>query len=1031
MTQHLPHDNGKAHWRSLDERSASPELVTLSNRESPNGIRDFESQRGFSRRGFLGGAAATATVAASTLTGCDLADLARKPQELIVPYGKRPEDLIPGKPVYYATAAWVGGSVLGLLVESQEGRPTKIEGNPGHPNSMGSSDAFAQAVVASLYDDDRSRTPLQGGKASTWKDFDAAVAPRLASPSGEGVAVLMEHLPSPTRNRLVAAWKTARPGVRFYRHDLSFPENGSAGMALAGMKGQLPVHHPGKAKVILAADSNFLGTEGERVRNTREFAEGRRVEGTSAELSRLYVVEPSFSLTGAMADHRMRLKGAQVGPFLAAVASQVFAQGGTAPAGAESVVSKLTGGADFGKWPAAVAKDLLAHKGQCLILVGERQPAAVHALGALLNMALGNVGTTVSFVRPEHSETGSLSELAESLKEGQVKTLLILGGNPAYTAPADLGFADLVKKAEVSVHLSDHADETSQVVTWHIPRSHSLEAWGDLTTEGGTSAIVQPLIAPLFETRSEIEVLGHFLAASAASGHELVRETWKGALSEADFEALWAIWLNDGVIQAPAPPQVEAAVTKGEPTLPASPVNDWNGLASSLPFPAVGDGLEVDFLLDASVYDGRYANLGWLQELPDPMTKLTWDNAALISAATARKLGVASPLSTGTIHADVVTLTVDGRSVKIPVFVAPGTADDVLVLPLGYGRTYGGRLALSGVDEYSPVGVDVFPLRSVASPWFASGAAVKKAGGTYELATTQDHGRMEPAEGWEPRPVFREASLEEFAKEPAFVEKYEVIEKGHAKSLWQPPNETGGQQWGMTIDLNSCTGCNACAVACQAENNIMVVGKERVLNGRELHWIRLDRYYTGSEDNPEAVLQPMACAHCETAPCEGVCPVGATIHSPEGLNDMAYNRCIGTRYCANNCPFKVRRFNFFNFSRESDEARPLAIMQRNPDVTVRFRGVMEKCTYCVQRINGAKIEAHVRGESVVKDGAITPACAQACPASAIVFGDINDPESRVSKLKKEPRNYGLFNELNLHVRTSYLAKIRNPNPELV
>lgn len=1031
MKTPIPNKAGKAHWRSVEELRDSHSLDRIAEMESPEGAREFElAQIGASRRGFLGGGLASLGAVAA-LSGCNVVDMARKPKEKIVPYGNRPEDLVPGRPLHFATAASVGGQVLGMLVESQDGRPTKVEGNPDHPASRGATDVFAQATIAQLYDDDRSRSPRQAGRDAPWKAWDDFAGKHFAdlrATGGAGLALLCEQIPSPTWLRLVGEVRTAFPGAKVYSHDLAHDANAAAGAALVGLAGKRAVPDLTRAKVLVALDSDFLGTEGERTRLSMEFADGRRLVDGKTDSNRLYVIEPSFSVTGTMADNRLRLPASKVGAFLGAVAAKVFAGGVQAPAGADAVVAKLAGGDADPRWVDALARDLVAHRGASVVLVGYRQPPEVHALAWLLNAALDAVGATVKVgTRVEIPGAGSLEDLAKAMGAGEVKTLLMVGGNPAWDAPADLGFGALLAKVGTTVHLSYYPDETSARVAWHLPRSHFLEAWGDVTAPDGTAAIQQPLIAPLFDTRSEIEVLSGILSPERTAGYDLVRATWS---ARPDFADRWDNWVEAGVIERGPAAAVEAA-TGAAPTAPpatppaAGPGFDWSGLASSWPgAPGGGGDLEVVFALDPSVLDGRFANLGWLQELPDPLTKLTWDNAALLSPATARRLGVGNSqgISIGS-EADVVRIDVDGRSLAIPVFIAPGTADDVVVLPLGYGREQGGRTAAGA-------GFNAYGLRSTKAPWFATGASLARIKGTYTLASTQDHGRMEPREGWKPRAVVREGTLEEYGKEPAFVEKDEVMEASHIKSLWQDPNETGGLQWGMSVDLSTCTGCGACSVACQAENNIMVVGKDRVMNGRELSWLRLDRYYTGSEDDPEAVVQPLGCAHCGTAPCEGVCPVGATIHSPEGLNDMAYNRCIGTRYCANNCPFKVRRFNFFAFAREADEARPLSILQRNPDVTVRFRGVMEKCTYCVQRINQAKVEAHVRGKDKVQDGAVVTACQQVCPTRSIVFGDLNDPESRVTKLKKEPRNYGVFAELNLQARTTFLAKVRNPNPEL-
>jgi molybdopterin-containing oxidoreductase family iron-sulfur binding subunit len=611
----------------------------------------------------------------------------------------------------------------------------------------------------------------------------------------------------------------------------------------------------------------------------------------------------------------------------------------------------------------------------------------------MLNEALGNFGETVRIVPDTGAiDFGSLEDLAKAASS--LQTLVVLGGNPVYDAPVDVGFGDVMASVATTVHLGMFADETAAKSTWHVPQSHYLEAWGDLRASDGTVSIQQPLIAPLFEiTLSDIEILARLVGEPSTAGYDVVRATWQAAGGQVD-EKSWRKALHAGVAPASA--------------TSAAPIWNFNPVAAALPKDE--GGLDVVFAVDSKVADGRYANNPWLQELPDPVSKLTWDNAALVGPATADKLGVRSE--------EMGTLSVGGRSLELATFIVPGIADDTVVVPLGYGRERGGRIA-------SGCGWNAFALQTSANPAFASGGQLQGGGRGYELATTQAHGDMAG------RAIVREATLDEYRNNPLFTEEREVLPPEKVKSLPIMPELTGLQQWGMSIDLNACIGCNACTMACNAENNISYVGKERVLKGREMHWIRLDRYFTGDMNDPEAVFQPVGCAHCEMAPCETVCPVAATAHSPEGLNDIAYNRCIGTRYCANNCPFKVRRFNFFNFSKENDEDLPLLRLQRNPDVTVRFRGVIEKCTYCVQRIQQAKIEAKRDGKDLVADGAIVPACAQTCPTEAIVFGDIKDPESRVSKHKKNERNYVLLRELAIFPRTSYLARVRNPNPELV
>ncbi len=986
-----------------------------------------------SRRGFMGAAGASIATASAGLTGC-----IRKPREYIVPFAQRPEDLVPGDPTYFATATQAGGEVLALLVESQDGRPTKVEGNPRSPAGGGGTNRWAQASVMDLYDPDRSLAPVTGGNDATLvavREALGSLGKAKRAAAGRGLAILTQHQPSPTLNRLLAELISAMPQARLFAYSPDEARNARAAAAALGLGGLHSVADLASASVILSLDCDFLGSEGAVAAQSKAFAAGRKVTGTDSSMNRLYVAEAVQTITGTMADNRLRIASSQIGGFAQAVAKNVFASI-SAPAGAD--VSGLAAASDepVAKWASEVAKDLLANQGKSVVLVGENQPASVHALGHLLNAALGNVASTLHFTADADAPgAGSLEDLGQAIGGGAVDTLVMLGGNPAYDAPADLDFASLLGSVGTSVHVSSHRDETSAKATWHIARSHFLESWGDWRATDGTPVIQQPLIAPLFATLSDIEVVG-VLLGSEASGHDQVLATWKATLSQAGpFDLQWRRWLHQGHLSglgtppvlpgamAPLTSDAGEAAEGGEPT-PLGPTYAWAGMGS---LGAQGgaevsaSSVEVHFPTDSKVYDGRYANNPWLQELPDPMSKLTWDNAALMSPATARGLGVDM--------GDLVTISLDGRSLDVPAMVLPGTADHVVALSLGYGREAGGSFAAGA-------GFNAYMLRGSGGMRVAGGATIAKGQGNYELASTQDYALLKPKLdnflGWEPpnREFVRQSTLEDYKVKPDFVQEHELLPAEELKSLWTEPNERGGQQWGMSIDLNTCTGCSNCTVACQSENNISVVGKERVLQGREMHWIRLDRYFEGDEDAPRAVVQPMGCAHCETAPCEQVCPVAATAHSTDGLNDIAYNRCIGTRYCANNCPFKVRRFNYFAFAKENDASMPLVALQRNPDVTVRFRGVIEKCSYCVQRISAAKIDAKAHGDGVVPDGTIVPACAQSCPTDAIVFGDINDPNSVVSKRKADSRDYALLSELNIHPRTTYLAKLRNPNPEL-
>ncbi len=1023
-------------WKTLGEHAGTADIAAQLEAESPNGQRaaDEALSHGVSRRGFIGGA--TVAAAASALSGC-----IRKPVELVVPSQVRPEDRIPGKPVWYATSSRFGDQVLGLLVESQDGRPTKIEGNPRHPDSLGGTTPQAQASVLDLYDPDRSQSPRKGREPVTWDDWSRWADghfQELHEAGGEGFAVVLEDTRSPTALRLLGELRSRYAQVQVYIDDAGRRSNSSQGAGQVGLGTVSPRYDLGKADVIVALDADILGTDGESVRYSKEFAARRRTDGADLDLNRLYAVESRLSITGMMADNRLRLRSSLVGEFMLALAGEVIGAV-PAPVGAMSLISSFEGrelSERARTWAKAVGEDLVSKRGRSAIIVGERQPAHVHALAHLVNVALGDLGQTFAFV-PRHEISGArgLSELVQVIEAEQVSTLLVLGTNPVYNAPGELDLAAALSAVDHTVHMGGFFDETANLCDWHLPESHYLEAWGDHRASDGSGSIQQPLIAPLYETRSVIELLGD-LTNSSGSGMRQVQITWSDNNIDETFEREWRRWLHDGVVAdsaaTPLAPSMAApampAPVEGEEPPPPPPQGTWFNWAalgsalSTLQAPDVS-GFDVEIFRDPTIDDGRYANNAWLQELPDQVTKLVWDNAAVMSLATARKLGVAA--QDGLPHrgdkADMVAVTVGGATLELPSWVSPGVADDVVLLNLGYGRNADLRYAYQ-------TGVDVGPLRPAAG-WFAAGQIEKVAGG-YELCSSQGHNMLVAREGRERRPFVREATAAEFAADPHFVEKEELIDSHHLKSLFEQTNVTTGQQWGMSIDLNTCTGCGNCVVACQAENNISSVGKERVGYGREMHWIRIDRYFTGDPEEPQAVVQPMACAHCELAPCEQVCPVAATAHSPEGLNDMAYNRCVGTRYCANNCPFKVRRYNFFNYTKEEDQQNPMLAFQRNPDVTVRFRGVMEKCTYCVQRINGEKIVAKREGDGAVPDGRIVTACGQSCPTDSIVFGDISDPDSAVSKAKGRPQEYALLSELNIKPRTTYGAKVRNPNPEL-
>jgi molybdopterin-containing oxidoreductase family iron-sulfur binding subunit len=966
---------GREYWLSLEQLAGTPEFQNWVEREFQDDATDMLS--GKSRRTVLKLMAASFGLAG--LTAC------RRPEAHILPATKGIEDFIPGQPYFYATAMPFGGTVTGLLVETHDGRPTKIEGNPDHPNSLGAATALAQASILSLYDPDRARQVTHEGRPSSWEAFAKFAAEHFSKVSdGSGLRFLSERVTSPSLDALRKQTLENWPKAKWVEYEAVNDDQALEGARIAFGK---PLRaHPAydKAEVIVSLDADFLGVDSPTPLPAKQFSKGRRIEGEDARLSRVYSVESNYSLTGAAADHRLRMRGSDVG---------LFARDLAVALGALPWLNVLSSAGKRDRFLKAVVKDLKARQGKSLVVAGPRQPAAVHALAHLINSSLGNLGQTVSFTDAAGwaPALASLRELAGEMSAGQVNTLVILGGNPAFTTPADLDFEASLKKVGTTIALGCDEDETAAAVKWHLPEAHYLESWSDGRAHEGTAGIIQPMIEPLFGGKTAAEVVAMISGSKDQRGHDIVRNYWTAQWPAAQREKMWRESLHNGVIVRTTVSEVKANV-------------DAKAIAEAANALKPADGFEAGFYPSASVYDGRFANNGWMQEAPDPMTKLVWGNAALLSPATARKLGVKD--------GDVVNLRNGNANAQFPILIQPGHADDAVSVTTGYGRRRCGRVGKS-------VGFSAQGVRMSGGFWFAGGFTVTKAGFTETLATTQHHHAMEG------RPIVREATVAEYKKNPKFAE--EMAETPELFSLYDEHKYEHGYQWGMAIDLTSCIGCNACMLACQAENNIPVVGKEQVLRGREMHWIRMDRYYTGDQDDPQVVYQGVPCMQCENAPCENVCPVAATIHSEEGLNDMAYNRCVGTRYCANNCPYKVRRFNFLNFHKDVTEIEKMVF---NPDASVRMRGVMEKCNYCVQRIEESRIRANADGRRPIRDGEIVTACQQTCPADAIVFGDIRDPNSRVSKLKKQERNYALLAELNVRPRTTYLAKIRNPSPEL-
>jgi molybdopterin-containing oxidoreductase family iron-sulfur binding subunit len=890
------------------------------------------------------------------------------------------------------------------------GRPTKVEGNPLHPASLGATDAFAQASVLSLYDPDRSQALLSLGEIRPWSAFLGEMRTVLEEERprrGAGLRILTQTVSSPTLARQLRELSAALPEARWHRWEPVSSDNARAGAQAAFGVPANAIPRVAAADVILSLDADFLACGPAHLVHARDFAARRRAGagGGGGAMNRLYVVESAMTPTGARADHRRAVKASEVEAFARSIATAVGLRG---PAGSAEAGGRFA--AD--RFARAVASDLDRHRGRGVVLVGDHQTPAVHAIAHALNGMLGNAGRTVVFTEPveANAEDGveSLRALVADMEGGKVRTVLVLGGNPVFDAPADLRFTAAFQKVPRRVHLSLENDETSEECQWHVAEAHFLESWSDARAFDGTASIVQPLIAPLYGGRSAHEVLAALSDQPEKSAYELVRETWRAKLT-GDFETAWRRALHDGVIAGTAfPTKILTSVPAPVSNSPAA--GRETGAAAVAARPAAervqtGAGnLEITFRADPTIHDGRFANNGWLQELPKPITKVTWDNVAAISPATAKRLGVTD--------GDVVTLALSARQVRAPIWIVPGNPDDSVNVTLGYGRTKAGRLG-------SGAGFDAYAIRTSGALWSVAGLDVRKAGEKYPIAVTQTHHSMEG------RNPARTAAVEDVRRDPETIRK--MGEEPSPELSMYPPHPSHGYAWGMAIDLGSCVGCNACVVACTAENNVPVVGKDQVVRGREMQWLRIDHYADGDPANPRHVFQPVACVHCENAPCELVCPTAATVHSAEGLNDMVYNRCVGTRYCANNCPYKVRRFNFYHYSTQF--RAPSMRMLANPDVTVRSRGVMEKCTYCVQRINEGKIRAELENRSV-RDGDIVTACQQACPAGAIVFGDIADPESRVSKMRRSPLSYGLLSELGTRPRTTYLAGLRNPNPEL-
>jgi len=990
VQQKLSAAQGPEYWRSLEELAATPEFEDLLHREFPRQASEWIGDN-VSRRGFL--QLMSASLALAGLSGCT-----KMPTQAIVPYVRQPEELVLGRPQYYATAFSFNGCGIPVLACSHEGRPTKIEGNPEHPASKGATDIFAQAAILDLYDPDRSQTNMYQGGPRPWSAVVAALAAPMASQKangGAGLRLLTQTITSPTLAAQIKSLQQALPQMKWIQWE---PVNRSSAYAGAQLAFGEPVetrYNFANADVVLSLDADFLyaGFPGFALYSS-DWA-SRRDPSTNANpkgLSRFYALESSPTSTGFRADHRLPVKPSEIEQ-----AARVLA--GKLGAGGSGTVRP-----EVNQWLEVVAKDLQAHKGRAVVVAGQYQPPAVHALAHAINDALGAVGSTVTYTDPivanTADQTAALKELVGEINANKVDMLVIAGANPVYDTPADFDFGEVMKRVPLKIHWGLHFDETAFNCDWHISGTHFLEEWSDTRAVTGQASIVQPLIAPLYGSRSLHELVAALAGQADATGYEVVRSYWQAQSKAGDFEQFWRRSIHNGFIDGTEfqPKNVKA---KGG-NVPATQLNQ-------------SQGTEVAFRPDPSIWDGRFANNGWLQELPKPLNKLCWDNAVVISPKMAKDMGFPADQ-----HTYLAAIEYRGKKLEGPVWVQAGHPDDAVTVYFGYGRDRAGKTGDGrGYNAYSSWYSD--------EPYFSRGAKISRTEDRYKLASTQGSQLLEGGT------MIRAATLETYKERPDFAS--ETVEAPKPDETLYPPfpypavGENGGPayKWGMSIDLNRCTGCNACIVACVAENNIPVVGYEMTLRGRHMHWIRVDGYYQGDPANPRMYFEPLPCQQCENAPCELVCPVGATVHSSEGLNDMVYNRCVGTRYCSNNCPYKVRRFNFLLFQ---DWDTPQLKLARNPEVTIRSRGVMEKCTYCIQRITNGRIRAEEDNSRRVVDGEILTACQQTCPTQAIIFGDINDQNSKVAQLKADKRTFGVLEELNTRPRTTYLAAVLNPNPEI-
>ena len=1005
--------NQTTYWKSLNELAKNEEYEKFVEREFPENATELTDQ--VSRRSFL--RVMGASIALAGFASC------RKPVQKILPYSRQPEDIVLGVPNFYATSMPFQDTVTGLVVENNEGRPTKLEGNEDHPSSGGRTSIYNQAGILGLYDPDRSRSPRRDGEAVSKADFVNFASDHF-SDRNRNVLFISEANSSPTYNRLKNSAGNIFPNSSWVTFEPFSEDNAIEGTQLAFGRRLRTVNHFDRADVIVSLDDDFMSPYGHKnsVENAVKTTGRRKVTSVDDSMSRIYAIENSYTSTGSYADHRLKLKSSEIERFTYALASKL-----SESVSGLSAFNNVTNQLSSHDWVTRLANELLDARESSIVTIGQQHSVGAHAAVAAINRALGNSGNTVTYhelpFRSNRNENQAFLDAVNEMKSGVYDTVVFVGTNLAYTAPADLALVQALANVETKIHLADYYDETSKVCDWHVNRAHFLETWGDGLSYTGQRSIIQPQILPLFNGLSEIEFLQTIISGEESTGYDLVQDTWRGYFSS-NFTRTWEQILHDGIDPDSGFDSVNVSLAGNfgsniRPHLSSEPVS----------------GMEICIKPDARLFDGRFANNGWLQELPEPMTKITWDNVALMSPRTAESLGLPSERSFKGNDVPTVRISAGGQTIEIAAWVQPGHADDSITLTTGYGRENVGRVA-------DGVGIDTYPLRTSTAMFFQA-ANVEATGSKYEIACVQDHHSLEG------RDMIRTASLEEYKEKPDFATfesfhgfKVPGLKEAQAKGDDRGPislfTEQYGPdhqpQWGMAIDLNACFGCGVCTIACQAENNIPVIGKREVGRRRIMHWIRTDRYYEGDQDNPKVYHQPVPCMHCELAPCEQVCPVAATTHSEDGMNQMTYNRCIGTRYCANNCPFKVRRFNFFNYTKEyltTGDDPEIIQMAMNPEVTVRFRGVIEKCSYCVQRVNKAKIESKkATGSKKPADGSVQTACQQACPANAITFGDLTDRNSVVSQNKMNDRNYVMLEEMNVRPRTSYLAKLRNTNSDL-